>query len=282
MTTRRSFLGTMAGGLGVAVAGGHLAHAAAAQKPPLGLQLYSLRHLLDKDLPGGLKMVRSWGIEEIESAGFYGGTAAEFTAELKKAGLRCHAMHIGWDLLKKDLSKVIKDAETVGATTIIQPSLPHEKKPATSEEMMHAATAFAKWSKELRAAGLRFGYHLHGQEFGPAAGGGTLFDKFAEEVGPEVGFELDVFWVTAGGVDPVALMKKYPGRIWYTHLKDMTKGNETGEDAKVVMGTGKIDIAGIVKAGEAAGVEIHYLEDESRDPVAQIPQSIAYYETLKA
>ncbi len=101
-------------------------------------------------------------------------------------------------------------------------------------------------------------------------------------MGPEVGFELDVFWVTTGGVDPLALMKKYPGRIWYTHLKDMTKGNETGADAKVVLGTGKIDIAGVVKAGEAAGVEIHYLEDESRDPAAQIPQSVAYYKTLKA
>ena len=48
-----------------------------------------------------------------------------------------------------------------------------------------------------------------------------------------------VFWVTTGGVAPLALMKKYPGRIWYTHLKDMTKGNETGADAKVVLGTGK-------------------------------------------
>ena len=147
--------------------------------------------------------------------------------------------------------------------------------------MLKAASAFAKWSKQLRPAGKRFGYHIHSQEFGPAPEG-TLFDLLAEEAGPDVGFELDVFWVVTGGVDPVELMKKYPGRIWYTHLKDMTKGNETGEDAKVVLGTGKIDIPAIVKQGEAAGVEIHYLEDESGDPVGQIPQSIAYYKTLKA
>ena len=281
MTTRRSFLGTMAGGLGVAVAGGRLGHAAAATKPPLGLQLYSLRHLLEKDLPGNLKMIRAWGIEEVESAGFYGRTAAEFTAELKKAGLRCQAMHIGWDALGNDLSAVLKDAETLGATTIIQPSLPHEKHgAATREEMLRASGAFAGWSRRIRAAGKRFGYHMHGQEFGPAPEG-TLFDLFAEEVGPEVGFELDVFWVTVGGVDPLALMKKYPGRVWYTHLKDKAEGNDTGPDAKVVLGIGTIDIAGIVKAGKAAGVEIHYLEDESRDPVAQIPKSVAYYEKLK-
>ena len=227
-------------------------------------------------------MIRAWGIEEVESAGFYGRTAAEFTAELKKADLRCQAMHIGWDALGNDLSTVLKDAETLGATTIIQPSLPHDKHgAATREEMLRASGAFVGWSKRIRAAGKRFGYHMHSQEFGPAPEG-TLFDLFAEEVGPDVGFELDVFWVTAAGVDPLALMKKYPGRFWYTHLKDKAKGNDTGPDAKVVLGTGTIDIAGVVKAGEAAGVEIHYLEDESRDPVAQIPQSIAYYKTLKA
>jgi len=281
MTTRRSFLGAVAGGLGVVVAGRRLGHAGDAKKPPLGLQLWSLRSMLEKDLPGTLETIRAWGIEEVESAGFYGRSAAEFTAELEKAGLRCRSMHIGWDALGQDLSGVIKDAETVGATTIIQPSLPHAGDgAATREEMLRAAGAFASWSRQIRAAGKRFAYHMRSQEFGPAPEG-TLFDVFAEEVGPDVGFELDVFWVTTGGVDPLTLMKKYPGRVWYTHLKDK-KGNGTGPDAQVVLGTGRIDIAAVVKAGAAAGVEIHYLEDESRDPVGQIPKSIAYYEMLKA
>jgi sugar phosphate isomerase/epimerase len=282
MTTRRSFLGAVAGGLGAAVAGKRLGFAGEAKKPPLGLQLWSLRHLLEKDLPGTLKQIKDWGIGEVESAGFYDRTAAEFAAELKKAGLKCHAMHIGWDALDSNLAGVIKDAEAVGATTILQPSLPYENRggAATREEMLRAAEAFAKWSKEIRAAGKRFAYHLHGQEFGPAPEG-TLFDLFAEEVGPDVGFELDVFWVVAGGADPLALMKKYPGRVWYTHLKDMAEGDLPREEAQVVLGTGKIDIAGVVKAGPEAGVEIHYLEDESQDPVGNIPKSVAYYEGLK-
>lgn len=282
MTTRRSFLGAMAGGLGVAVAGGRLGHAAASQKPPLGLQLWSIKHLLEKDFSGTLKRVKDWGFDEVESAGFYGMSAAEFTAGLKNAGLKCHAMHIGWKPLETELDQVIKDAEVVGASTVIQPSLPHETKgSATREEMMRAAEAFSKWSKPLRAAGKRFAYHMHSQEFGPSPKG-TLFDEFVEVLDPQVGFELDVFWVTAGGVDPLALMKKHPGRIWYTHLKDMAKAGGTGPDAKVILGTGKIDIAGVVKAGEKAGVEIHYIEDESRTPEAQIPRSVAYYKTLKA
>jgi sugar phosphate isomerase/epimerase len=281
MTSRRSFLGAVAGGLGATVAGQRLGFAGDAKKPPLGLQLWSLRQLLEKDLSGTLKQIKAWGIGEVESAGFYERTAAEFATELKKAGLKCHAMHIGWDALDQNLDGVIKDAEAVGATTIIQPSLPHEGEgAATREEMLGAAGAFAKWSKEIRAAGKRFAYHIHGQEFGPAPEG-TLFDLFAAEVGPEVGFEYDVFWITRGGADPVALMKKYAGRVWYTHLKDMAKGDVIGEDANVVLGTGKIDVEGIFKAGLKAGVEIHYLEDESSDPVGNIPKSVAYYEALK-
>jgi len=285
MTTRRSFLGAVAGGLGVAAAGQRLGFAGEAKKPPLGLQLYSLRVALQKDLPGTLAQIKGWGIDEVESAGFYDRTATEFAGELKKAGLECRAMHIGYDALGSNLDGVIKDAEVVGATTIINPYLPHANRgsSATREEMLRAGEDFAGWSKQLRAAGLRFGYHIHGQEFGPAPEG-TLFDVFAEQVGPEVGFEFDIFWIVAGGADPLALMEKYAGRVWYTHLKDMAEGardKDYGPDTKVVLGTGKLDIPAIVKAGPKAGVEIHYLEDESTAPAAQIPQSIAYYETLE-
>jgi sugar phosphate isomerase/epimerase len=276
-------MGSVTGGLGVAVAGRRLGFATEAKKPPLGLQLWSLRDRLQKDLPGTLALIRGWGLEEVESAGFYERTAAEFHAELKKAGLKCHAMHIGWDLLENDLESVIRDAQTVGATTILNPSLPHAGDVATREEILRAADAFARWSKPIRAAGLRFGYHLHGQEFGPAPEG-TLLDVLAAQSGPEVGFEFDIFWMTAGGADPVALMKKYAGRVWYTHLKDMAEGAaemDYGPQAKVVLGTGTLDIPGVVKTGLETGVEIHYLEDESLDPAGQIPRSIEYYKDLQ-
>jgi sugar phosphate isomerase/epimerase len=285
MTTRRSFLGKVAGGLGVAVAGQRLGFAAAAKKPPLGLQLYSLRMALAKDLPGTLAEISGWGLVEVEAAGFYGRTAAEFSSELKKAGLECHAMHIGWDLLEKDIDAVIADAKTVGATTISNPYLPHDRSTpsATREEILRAADAFAKWSKPIRAAGLRFGYHLHGQEFGPAPEG-SLVDVLADQAGPDVGFEVDVYWVAAAGADPVAFLKKYAGRVWYTHLKDMSAGakeKQFAPDTKVVLGTGTLDIVGVIKAGLEAGVEINYLEDESNDPAGQIPKSIEYYKSLK-
>lgn len=79
----------------------------------------------------------------------------------------------------------------------------------------------------------------------------------------------------------MALMKKYAGRVWYTHLKDMARGDVEGPAANAVLGTGKIDVDGIVKAGPEAGVEIHFLEDESADPAGNIPKSVVYYQTMK-
>jgi sugar phosphate isomerase/epimerase len=281
MTTRRSFLGAAAGGTAATAFHG-LARAAGDAKPPLGLQLYSLRGMLAKDVPGTLKQVKAWGFDEVETFEPFG---AAIAPQLKEAGLKARAMHIGFDRFEKDMAGVLRDADAVGATTVLNPSLPHKAFPATREEVLRAASSFREWSKACRVAGKRFGYHLHGHEFGPAPEG-TLFDVLAQESGPDVGFEFDVYWIAYGGGDPVALMKKHAGRVWFTHLKDMPKGLPPGvpaalrAESKVVLGTGGLDIKGIVAAGKAAGVEMHIIEDESADPVGQIPKSVAYYRAL--
>jgi sugar phosphate isomerase/epimerase len=284
MTTRRSFLGAVAGGAAATTALRGLAHAAGTGKPPLGLQLYSLRVALARDVPGTLKQIKAWGFDEVETFGTFG---AEIAPQLKAAGLKVRSMHIGYDRLTSDMAGVLRDADAVGATTVLNPYLPHDRatRHATREEILKAAGDFAKWSKACRAAGKRFGYHIHGQEFGPAPEG-TLFDVLAKESGPDVGFEADVYWVAFGGADPIALMKKYAGRVWFTHLKDMAKGIAPGAEkghapeSNVVLGTGQIDIKGLVAAGAAAGVEMHIIEDESADPIGQIPKSVAYYKSL--
>jgi sugar phosphate isomerase/epimerase len=282
MTTRRSFLGAMTGGAAAAAGLHGRALAAAGAKPPLALQLYSLRPTLEKDVPGVLARVKGWGFDEVETYGAFG---AEIAPQLKAAGLGVCSMHIGMDRLEADMAGVLRDADAVGAGTIINPSLPHKAPHATREEILAAAALFRECSKACRAAGKRFAYHTHGQEFAPAPEG-TLFDVLMKESGPEVGIELDVYWATYGGGDPVAIMKAYPGRVWFTHLKDMAKGMAPlseaarGEEAKVVLGTGVLDIKGIVAAGRAAGVERHVIEDESADPVGQIPRSVAYYRSL--
>ncbi len=280
MTSRRSFLGTLAAGAALSP----LAKTAfAAGKPSLGLQLYSLRRELAKDVPGTLKMIKGWGFDEVESFGDFAGAIA---GPLKDAGLKVRSMHVGYDRLQKDLAGVLKEADVVGCKTILNPYLTHKQRPfASREEILAAAKDFAAWAKECKAAGKRFGYHIHGQEFGPAPEG-TLFDVLAKESGPDVGFEADVYWVTVGGGDPVKLIEKYAGRMWYTHLKDMAKGVDPrseaarGEAARAVLATGQLDIKGIMAASAKAGVEWHILEDESADPVGNIPKSVAEYKKL--
>jgi sugar phosphate isomerase/epimerase len=282
MTTRRSFLGTLTAGAATASLAAR-ARAAGAAKPPLGLQLYSVRKQLKQDVPGTLKQVKAWGFDEVEAFGEYG---APIAGALKDAGLRCSAIHVGYDQLTKDFSGVMKAADALGVRTVVNPYLPHKGKPfATREEILKAAQDFASWSTQCRANGKRFAYHIHSQEFGPAPDG-TLFDVLAKETGTEVGFEADVFWVTVGGADPVKLMLKYPGRFWFTHLKDMAKDTDVAgprtdfDKANVVLGTGQIDIKGIVAAGAVAGVEMNYIEDESPDVLTQVPKSVAFYNSL--
>jgi sugar phosphate isomerase/epimerase len=281
MTTRRSFLGAVAGSTAATAFPG-LARAGGDARPPLGLQLYSLREKLAKDVPDTLRQVKAWGFDEVETFEPFG---AAIAPQLKDAGLKARAMHVGFERFAKDMAGVLRDADAVGATTVLNPSLPHEAFPATREEVVRAASSFREWSKACRGAGKRFGYHLHGHEFGPAPEG-TLFDVLAAESGPDVGFEFDVYWIAYGGGDPVALMKKHAGRVWFTHLKDMPKGLAPGapaalrEESKVVLGTGGLDIEGVVATGKAAGVEMHFIEDESADPAGQIPSSVAYYRSL--
>ena len=100
-------------------------------------------------------------------------------------------------------------------------------------------------------------------------------------------FELDVYWAQHGGADPVALMKKYPGKMTLLHLKDMehgVKGNNTGHEdveTNVVLGTGQVDIAGVVAEAKKLGLEYMFIEDESSRVVEQVPQSLQFLESLE-
>ena len=163
MTTRRSFLSTLAAGSAVAA---FASRAHASSKPPLGIQLYSLREQLKKDVPGTLKMVRDWGLSEVETAGYYGRTAAAFAEELKRANLTAKSMHAGYELLRDNLKQAVSDAKALGATYVTTAWIPH-KAPFKQDDIERAAAHFTEWGRALKNDGLGFMYHLHGYEFAP-------------------------------------------------------------------------------------------------------------------
>jgi sugar phosphate isomerase/epimerase len=255
---------------------------------PVGLQLYSLRNYLPKDVPGTLARIRGMGFEEIEGGDTYHLGLDGFKAAVARAGLVLVSEHHGYEQWRDDSAGVLKQATALGARYVGCPWIPHGDR-FTREDCLRAAADFNKWGKATKEAGLRFFYHTHGYEFEPSPEG-TLLDTLLEETDPAlVSLEADVFWVKRGGGDPVALFERYPGRIPLTHLKDMVKGLETDkptgkapEDADVILGTGQIDFDALLKAANKAGVERHFIEDESSKPLTQIPESLEYLAGLRA
>ncbi len=144
--------------------------------------------------------------------------------------------------------------------------------------------------EQVKKAGLQLCYHNHGFEFEPLADGRRPLDVLMGAVKPElVKLELDVFWVSLTGADPVALIQQYSGRIPLLHLKDKAKGTppET-QESKVPpttftpVGAGAVDFPAVLKAAAAAGVEHYFVEQDHTqgDPIAALKQSYQYLRTL--
>jgi sugar phosphate isomerase/epimerase len=165
--------------------------------------------------------------------------------------------------------------------------IPHERGKFSEQNCREAAEVFNRAGEKLRAAGLRFAYHLHGFEFQPYEDG-TLFDLMAALTKPElVTFEMDVFWVVHGGADPVKLMRKYGPRFELMHVKDLkrdVKGNLTGnapDEWSVPIGQGQVDWPALLREAKRAGLKHYFIEDESLDAIDQIPQSLRYLEQVR-
>jgi len=267
-----------------------LAGCTSSRKPEtntLGIQLWSLRAQLLPGLPSGLATTKALGFTQVETAGTYGHTAKEFRSLADQNGLKIVGSHIDYKRMQTDLPGVIAELKTLGASYACVAWIPHDGE-FTADMARAAAADFNAFGAALKAEGLRFGFHTHGYEFKPLADGTTAFDVLMSETKPDLVFcEMDVFWVVNAGVDPVKLLQKYPNRFNAFHIKDMRKGAKTGfyegrapvED-NVVVGQGLMDWAAIVAEGRKDGVEFYLIEDETSDPVHNIPPSIAYLETL--
>ena len=258
-------------------------------KNPVALQLYSFRESFKTNgVPATLAKVKGMGFTHVELAGTYGLTREQFKAELEKAGLTAISMHTDIKALASatDSAKLVDDAKFYGVKFIGNAWYPHEG--TFDEADAKAAIAdFNAAGKNAAAAGLQFFYHAHGFEFVPGPGKGTLFDMIVAQTDPKaVKFQLDIFWAHHGGADPVALLKKYPDRIVLTHLKDMkpgTKKDNTGhapDDTSVALGSGEVNVKGVVEAARSTGVQWHIIEEESLNPDKNVPAGLAYLKSL--
>ena len=255
-------------------------------RQPVGMELWTYRRELNKDLPGTLATIHRLGFTDVETASFYGRTPADFRAILDEAGLTCSSIIAGYERLKEDLDGVARDAKALGASYVLTSGIPH-KGELTAGDVQRAVADFNEWGKRLKERGLQFGYHPHGFEFVHTPRS-TLFDVIAAETNPEyVTFEMDAFWFVHGGADPVAYLQRYPNRFQLIHLKDMAKGakrdlsGQAPDETSVALGLGQLDWASILGAARVAGIKHYFIEDESPDAARQVPASRAFLRALR-
>jgi sugar phosphate isomerase/epimerase len=259
-------------------------------KGALGVQLYSVRNAISTDVPGTLARVRALGFRDVELAGTYGLSAAHFRSELDRAGLRATSMHVGYERFRDSLPAVLDEARTLGVRYVGTAWIPHPDGPITEDAAHRAAADFNVWGRAAQERGLQFFYHVHGYEFQPGSSGTLPMDILMRETADDaVKFEMDVFWISRPGADPVAWLRKYPTRWRLLHLKDMKKGTPTNvntgsanpDETEVPLGTGQIDYRGVLRTAREIGVEKYYVEDETAQPFATMPLTIRWLETVR-
>src|SRR3954451_24527851 len=159
--TRRAFLSAV----GAATAAGrHMtAHFddTSLPHPPggrLGLELYSLRNELKKDLAGALKQVREWGFEDVELAGFPAMSPDDTARALRAAGLRAVSQFVDYERLRDDFAGTVRDAHTLGLETLICGWIPHGTT-LTHADVDGAVASFNRWGAAARREQLGLGYH---------------------------------------------------------------------------------------------------------------------------
>ncbi len=252
----------------------------------IGIQLYSLRNQFKKDVPKTLAQIKAWGFTVVEGGvDTYGMEDSEFAALLKTNGLHVISADASFEELRDMPKKTLARAKTLGASYVMCAWIPHNGDDFTIEDTKNAITVFNKAGKLLKESGLTLVYHPHGYEFRPYEEG-TLFDYMAENA-ENFDFEMDVYWIVHGGADPMELFERYPNKFKLMHLKDMKKGtvgNNTGHgdvEDNVVLGTGMIDIKGLLKKGKELGVTHMFIEDESSKVIKQVPESLAFLKSLE-
>lgn len=252
----------------------------------IGVQLYSFRNQIPQDVPGTFAKISQMGIKELEGGGTYGLPVPEFKELLKKNGMKMVSVGADFNQLADNPQASVDLAKTFDAKYVVVFWIPHEKTFGI-EEAKRAVEVFNTTGKLLKENGISLCYHPHGYEFTPYEQG-TLFDYLATQTNPQyVSFEMDVFWVKHPGQDPVALLQKYPGRFPLMHLKDRkhgTEGNQKGQadvETNVVLGSGDVGIAAIMKAAKKAGVKHYFIEDESSRSMEQVPKSLKFLKSLK-
>ena len=277
MRNRRSFLKTSAGMLaGMYALDAHSLFAKEKSLERIGIQLYTLRSILDKDFEGILKKLAALGYKEFEFAGYYERKPKELRKFLDDIGVKAASTHQGLAVFEQKLDWLLETATTLGHKYVVCPWLSPEMR-STIDSYKKLAASFNKIGEACHKAGVQFAYHNHDFEF-ETVEGQIPFDVLLAETDPKfVQIELDLYWIAKAGKDTLAYFDKAPGRYALCHVKDMDA------DGKMMdVGNGKIDFGKIFAQAQKAGLKHFIVEhDNPGDPLQSVAASIQHLKTLK-
>jgi sugar phosphate isomerase/epimerase len=235
-----------------------------AKNIPVGVQIYSVRQEAANDLPKVIEAIGKIGYKGVEFAGYYGWEKKphELRKLLDDNGLKCCGTHTGLDTLTADALKATADLHAIlGNPYLIVPSLSVKD----AQGWVEMAGTFNEIAAKAKPLGMRVGYHAHAGDF-RKLGDTTPWEIFFDNTGSDVIMQLDTGNCMAGNGDPVAMLKKYPGRSTTIHLK------ENGGPEGAVIGQGDVPWSTVLELCETTGGTAWYIveHETGQDPMASI------------
>lgn len=284
----------------------------------LGVGLFTIPTLLERDFAGAMRTVAAVGYKEVEffgpypfsapsaqerwktvsaslafkGSGYFGHPPRDVRAILDDNGLTSPSMHTDLDSLRTRLEPMAEAAHLLGQRYVVLPSIPPPER-QNLDGYRRMADEFNAIGRRAVTLGLRFAYHNHGYGLVPVDGQ-VPFDLVVERTDPAlVDLQMDLYWVTAGGADPIAYLKRYGGRYRMIHIKDMLKrvrfAGDGGDPAQWIelfpyiadAGKGVLELPQILSEARRSGVQHFFVErDQAPAPEETLRESYRYLASL--
>jgi sugar phosphate isomerase/epimerase len=235
----------------------------------LSVQLYTVREALAKDFPGTLRRVADLGYRKVELFGFVD-LADQYRELLPSVGLTAPSAHAR--LLGQDVATIFGAAKSIGVTSVIDPHIDRDLW-TTTDGIAKAAAGLNEVAKIGADHGLTIGYHNHWWETENRFDGSAALKVFADQLDDAVFLEVDTYWAEVGGVSAEALLRELGERVQFIHVKDGPLTQE--DDDQVAVGSGKVDILGILAASPQA-LRVVELDGCNGDVFDALADSLTY------
>lgn len=241
----------------------------------IGVQLYTVRALLEQDFEGTLAGIAGLGYRQVEFAGIVGPSPRQTLSILKRNGLAAPSSHVSYEKLELELPKVLQDANEMDQKFIVCGFL-DESRRRSLDGWKRVCRTFNSIGEQAQKAGLGFAYHNHDFEFMPMDGQ-IPYDIVLAQTDPGlVRMEMDLYWMAKAKRDPVSYFQRYPARFPLVHLKDMARDGTITD-----VGKGVIDFKRILGYATLAGIACYFVEhDNPADPMRSIETSLRYVQQL--